>query len=232
MFDEFVQLDLIDDSPIRIPKALEAAFVADATSVKVKKGQTFLSKSDETTNIYLIRRGLIEFTLFSASARETLFRECGPGQIVGELAAIDESPRSMNAVALEDSEVLSMSRHSFRVLIDQNSEFRDWMLKLMAGRIRELSQRILNLSTLTVPCRVWLELIQRCEELGRDRGSVTLLNFPVHRRLAAKLGTHREAISREFSKLTNEGIVKQNGRELEICSVDRLRELTIRHLGT
>ena len=232
MFDDFAQLDLIDDRPIRIPKSLEAAFIADASLVKLKKGQTFLSKSDETTHVYLIRKGRIEFTLFSISARETLFRECGPGQIVGELAAIDDTPRSMNAIALESSEVFSLSRASFWLLIDKNDEFRAWVLKLMARRVRELSQRILNLSTLSVPCRVWLELIQRCEEMGHDKGRVTLLNFPVHRRLAAKLGTHREAISREFSKLTSEGIVKQNGRELEICSVDRLRELIIRHLGT
>lgn len=232
MFDDFALLDLSDERPIRIPKTLEALFIGHASVVKVDKGQTFLSKSDETTNVYLIRRGCMEFTLFSVAAKETLFRECGPGQIVGELAAIDETPRSMNAVALEDSEVLSMSRRSFRLLIDQNSEFREWVLMHMAGRIRELSQRILDLSTLSVPCRIWLELVKRCEELGRDKSSVTLLNFPVHRRLAAKLGTHREAISREFSKLKSEGIIRQKGRELEICSVDRLRKMIIRHLGT
>lgn len=232
MFDDFAQLDLINDGPVRIPKSLEASFIADASLVKVKKGQTFLSKSDDTTSVYLIHKGRIEFTLLSVTARETLFRECGPGQIVGELAAIDETPRSMNAVALENSEVFRLSRHSFWALIDENREFREWFLKLMAGRIRELSQRILNLSTLTVPCRVWLELVQRCEELEGDRDRVTLINFPAHRRLAAKLGTHREAISREFSKLTSDGIVKQNGRELEICSVYRLREMIIRHLGS
>lgn len=231
MFDDFTQLDLINGGPVHIPNSLEAAFIANASVTNIKKGQTFLSKSDDTTSVYLIRKGLIEFTLFSITARETLFRECGPGQIVGELSAIDEIPRSMNAVALEDSEVFRLSRNSFQMLINENGDFRDWILKLLSGRIRELTQRVLNLSTLTVPCRVWLELVQRCEELSRDNDRVTLINFPVHRRLAAKLGTHRETISREFSKLTSEGLIKQDGRELEICSVSRLREMIVRHLG-
>ena len=231
MFDDFAKLDLIDDGFITIPKHLESAFIETASIVKVKRGQTFMSKSDESTSVYLIDSGRIEFTLYSVTAKETLYRECGPGELIGELAAVDESPRSMNAVAVEDSTLFSLSRNAFLSLIDANPEFRSWFMSLLVGRIRDLSHRILVLTTLTVPCRVWLELLQRCEQVSSDEDCVTLNNFPVHRKLAAKLGTHREAISREFSLLTKDGLIKQQGRQLEVCSVSRLRRMIIRHLG-
>ncbi|MCU6313095.1 helix-turn-helix domain-containing protein, partial [Enterobacter cloacae] len=68
-------------------------------------------------------------------------------------------------------------------------------------------------STLVVRKRLILELLRRAEEIGPVNGQVSVDPAPTHFELAAKISTHREAVSREMSALAKRGLVeRRNGR--------------------
>lgn len=214
-----------------MPQRIAEEFEKRAVLLKRASKQSILTQTDQTNDVFLIRKGLVEFSLLAASSKETLFRECGPGELFGELAALDDSLRSVNATVVRNAELYRMKANQFQNLLQESEEFRHWFDRLLAHRIRELSQRVFALSTMTVPCRIWNDLINRADHAGRVDGPIILADFPTHKKLASFLGTHREAVSRELRELAKEGIVSQKGRILRILDLERLNAMLRRHLG-
>jgi CRP/FNR family cyclic AMP-dependent transcriptional regulator len=99
------------------------------------------------------------------------------------------------------------------------------MSRLLVSRIRNLTSRAFELATLPVAGRVQSELLRLAREadVGSDR--LVIQPMPTHADLAARIGTHREAVTRELNLLAGEGILRQSGRKVEILSISKLHAL-------
>ena len=143
-----------------------------------------------------------------------------------ELAAIDGLPRSASATALEDCQLARMSGPAFVAFLGEVPRAGLWMAQQLAKRVRDLTNRTFELATLPVAARLQTELLRLAlasESPAPDRAVIRPL--PTHADLAARIGTRREAVSRELSILAHEGLVLQSGRSLEILSLAKLRLL-------
>ncbi len=215
----------------RVPDALAHAFSEHAKLTRKAANQSIITQTDQTSDVYLIQSGIVEFSQLSPSSKETVFRECGPGEIFGELSALDDSLRSLNVTATSDCELLRMSGAKFRELLAENEQIREWLHRSLAYRVRDLSLKVFSLSTMTVPCRIWTDLIRRAREANPNSDYVEISGFPIHSKLAASLGTHREAVSRELSELSKDGIIIQQRRKLIVNSVSSLERMLQRYLN-
>lgn len=193
--------------------------------MKVRRGQIVLSEGSETNEVYLIRDGTVQISLISPHGREVILREMGPDRIFGEIAAIDGLPRSANVIALEDSLLASMRGDEFLEFLGGGPQAGLWMSQLLAQRIRDLTERAFELATLPVAGRVQRELLRLAAEGGGTGDRVQIARMPTHADLAARIGTHREAVTRELNLLAGEGILHQSGRTAEILSIARLQAL-------
>jgi CRP-like cAMP-binding protein len=213
------------------PVALRDAYLGRARLTKVRRGQIIIAEGSETTDVYLIRSGRVQISLFSPHGREVILREMGPNLIFGELAAIDKQARSANVVAVEDSELALMRGEDFLDFLGAVPQAGLWMSQLLVARIRNLTARAFELATLPVAGRVHSELLRLARETGMEADRLEIQPMPTHADLAARIGTHREAVTRELNLLASEGIVRQSGRKVEILSVARLHALydRIRH---
>lgn len=208
------------------PKDLCAAFEQRAQVQRLRKDQMVVGEGTDASEVYLIQSGRVQFSLVSVHGRELILRDFGPGHIFGELAAIDGLPRSASAVALEDCLVARMSGPAFVSFLGEVPRAGLWMAQQLARRVRDLTNRTFELATLPVAARLQTELLRLAlagEQPGLDRAVIRPL--PTHADLAARIGTRREAVSRELSNLAHEGLVVQSGRALEIHSLARLRTL-------
>jgi CRP/FNR family cyclic AMP-dependent transcriptional regulator len=213
------------------PAGLRDAYLARARLVKIRRGQIVISEGSDSTEVYLICSGRVQISLFSPHGREVILRELGPNLIFGELAAIDRQARSANVVALEDSQLAHMRGDDFLGFLGEVPQAGLWMSQLLVARIRNLTARAFELATLPVAGRVHSELLRLARETGVEADRLVIQPMPTHADLAARIGTHREAVTRELNLLAGEGIVRQSGRKVEILSVARLRALydRIRH---
>lgn len=225
-FDEFISVSAVDE---RLPPELVSEFNKRAIPFRKKRNQAIVSQTDQTTDVYLILKGRVEFSLLAADSRETLFRDGEAGDIFGELSAISGEVRSLTATALCDTQLCRMTSAQFKVFLEEDREFREWFDRLLVRRIHELSQRVFALSTMTVNCRIWMDLIARSERAGIRNGRSVIEDFPIHKKLASQLGTHREAVSRELSELAKEGLIQQTGRTMTVLNVPGLKQLCGRH---
>lgn len=221
--DEVVTLGQDKESPL--PSGLRDALLARARQMPVRRGQIVIADEAQSTDVFLIVSGRMQFSLLSPHGRETILREMGPGHIFGELAAIDGYPRSANVVAVENGTLAVLTGAEFRDFLSSVPEAGFWMTQQLTTRVRGLTERLFEMATMPVSHRLQSEIARLAADAGVSEDRCVIQHVPTHAELAARIGTHREAVTRELSLLAREGIVLQSGRTLTIHSLARLHAL-------
>lgn len=218
----------IGEAGTPLPTEFLHAFIDRATSQVVRKGSHILVDGDISQDVYVVISGEIQFALYSESGKEIILRNLGPDRLFGEMAILTGAPRSVSAMTLKDSKLARMSGNEFYRLLTSFPEACYWLNQQLALRVENLTRKTYALATQSVTSRIIGELLRLCEE-GQNTGGITIIkNLPVHAKLAAKVGTHREAVTKEIAQLTKDGLVKKSGRDLIILSSSGLRALYAR----
>ena len=188
-------------------------------------GQPIISREAQDRNVYLLVAGRVRVTIYSAGGRQVTFRDFAPGEFFGEVAAIDEKPRSADVVALDSVLIASMSPDAFRRLMLEEPLVGERVIRRLAGLVRLLSERVLDLSTLGVQNRIQAELLRHAREAGVKDNVARLHPAPKHADIASQISTYREQVTREFSSLTKAGVLAKDGAALLVCDVAKLQRM-------
>jgi CRP/FNR family transcriptional regulator, cyclic AMP receptor protein len=209
-----------------LPRALAERLWADANLINAKSGRTILSLGSRSDNVYVVLEGRVQVTLYSLAGREVILRDLGEGAVFGEIAAIDGGPRSASIVALSDCLLASIRAETFVKAVTEMPEGALWLARRLAAQVRDLTERVFELNALRVRSRLHCELLRLCgaPDAGQE-GRVTLDPSPTHAELASRVGTHREAVTREMRFLVEQGIVEQQRRRMTITDLPALTHL-------
>jgi CRP-like cAMP-binding protein len=191
--------------------------------VHAKSGRTLVALGDNSNQVYFVLQGRLQTNLVSMNGKEVILRDLEEGGFFGELAAIDGQPRSASVVALTDCVLASIPGEAFRAAVTEIPAASAWLARRMVSQIRDLTERVFELNALRVRNRLHCELLRMC---GAARDGVALIDpAPTHAELASRIGTHREAITREIGFLIEQGIVEQQRRRLKVCDVPALVQM-------
>lgn len=205
------------------PASLVEAMLEHGDAMPFRKGSLILSAESIGQEVYLVRRGSVQVAVLSPNGRETILRDIGAGQCFGELAAIDGGPRSANVTALADGSLVWVRRERFLRILAEHADVSLWFLAQYSRQIRELTERIYELSSHNVASRLQNELLRMAHVSGVESGEFLIRRAPTHAELAARIGTNRESVTRELRHLADERLITQKGRYLTIHSVQALR---------
>ena len=133
---------------------------------RVEPGQVIVARNSPDRDVHFVVSGRVRVTSFSAGGKQVTFRDEEAGEMFGDLAAIDAKPRSADVLALDSVLVASLSPEHFRDLIAAEPLVRERVLQRLAGLVRLLSERVIELSTLGVQNRIHAELPQAAELEG------------------------------------------------------------------
>lgn len=228
MSAEVMGTEFLDGAQERVPDALQRAFRARARTIFARCDQIILAEDLSSTDVFLINAGKVRISLLSRQGRETILREMGEGEIFGELAAIDRQARSARVIALQDTTLSHLTGDEFIAFLGDTPAAGLWMTRQLSTRIRDLTERIFELTTMPVGSRLHRELLRLGVPMGEDGETAVIDHFPTHADLASRIGTHREAITRELGLLAKDGILRQTGRRMQVLSVGRLRAMLLR----
>lgn len=209
-----------------MPPSLREDFLARARITAVSRKQSVIAEGTESSDVYLVVAGRLQFSLVSPNGREVVLREMGPHELFGELSAIDGGARSTNVTALEDGKLAMLTAAEFTRFLIEVPQAGLWIARQLATRIRNLTDRAFELASLPVASRVQAEVLRVAREAcepGED--TVVVQPMPTHADLAARIGTSREAVSRELGLLAQEGVLTQSGRKLQVPSLAALQAL-------
>jgi CRP-like cAMP-binding protein len=214
-----------------LPARLREALWENAAVFRTNAGRALVSQGATSTSVYVVLVGRLHVMLFSATGREIILRDLAEGELFGELAAIDGQPRSTTIVALSDCTLASVNAAAFRSAVSENPEAALWLARRLSLQIRDLTDRLFERSALRVSSRLHCELLRRCVAAPPEETRVLIEPSPTHAELASCIGTHREAVTREFTYLAERGIVRQERRRIIIEDTRALAKLVRAAVG-
>ena len=190
---------------------------------KYSAGEQIFGEGDPCAGLYVVQSGNVRIFKSSAGGREQVLSIDGPGSSIAELPVFDGGNYPASAQAISDSTLLFFGRQDFHALCVQHPEVALKVLRVVGGRLRRLVGIIEELSFTTVRHRLIALLVRLGKTEGvRSGDSITLTLSANNSELAAQIGTVRELVSRNLSRLHAEGLIQVDNRALEIPSLKRL----------
>ncbi len=188
-------------------------------------GTIILSYQDASTDIFFILEGAVRAIIYAPDGKALLFTDLEKGEVFGEIAAVDRGPRSASIEALRPTLVAVMSAADFERILREDAEVSIATLRLLTSRVRRLSERVYEFRAFAVQNRIHAELLRLAKASGVTQGDVTLSPAPTLAEIADRVSTHREAVSRELSRLGSVGLISREGGALRVTDVGRLADL-------
>ncbi len=174
------------------------------------------------TDLFFVLRGHVRVVI-NAASREVILRDIRDGEFFGELAAIDQSPRSAGIVAITDTLVARMPAGVFRRVVHEHPDVCDQLLQTLVAQIRTLANRANEQSNLGVRQRLYAELLRLARAPVGGNGHLVVSPPPTHAELAARVSSHREAITRELNALARGKLIERRRGAIVLLDADRLR---------
>src|SRR5690242_1426835 len=197
---------------------------ARASKRHFDRGEVLFSEGDPCHGLFVVASGRIRIFKLSPSGREQVLAVEGPGSSFAELPVFDGGVYPASASALEDAEVFFISRKDFQNYCREHPEVALKVLAVVGARLRRLVGIIEDLSFTTVRQRLISLLLRRVQESGiTTKEGIRVALHTTHQDLAAELGTVRELVSRNLSRLQAEGLLEVDGRTIIVKDLPALK---------
>jgi CRP-like cAMP-binding protein len=210
-----------------LPDTVVRDIARTCTWNSVAAGKQIVMANERTRDVYFVTKGKLRALLYSAAeGKPVLFATISADEMFGELSALDGEPRSVTIEASSDCTLAILSKDQFLRLLETHPEFSLLIMQKLARKVRTLSDRIFEFSTLSVQARVHAELLRLAVLAGGEKNGQALISpAPLLADFAARISTHREAVSRVLSRIQDMGIARREGSDLRILDMERLRAL-------
>lgn len=178
-------------------------------------GELIFSEGEPCNGLHIIASGKVRIFKTSVNGREQVLAMNGPGETVAELPVFDGGAFPASAIAVENSELAFISRHDFRTYCMEHPEVSLKVLTVVGQRLRRLVAIIEELSFTTIRQRLISVLLKLAQSEGKKTERGIEFQLPsTHQELANQLGTVRELISRNLTRLDAEGLLEVEGRNI------------------
>jgi CRP-like cAMP-binding protein len=203
----------------------ELASVAAVAKTRRYAKDDVIFHADESGDVFcLIREGQVKVTMISPEGKEIILAILGPGEFFGEMALLDDEPRSATVVATEP--LVTIWRSDFLQILQENFSITRKVLAEISRRLRSASNRIESLATMDVYGR----LARFFLDLARDQGKVlengyVAVTRPTHQSIANMIGTSRETVSRLIHDLMRQNLLLSEGKTIYLrkTALDQFR---------
>ena len=182
------------------------------------RGSVILFENDPGDSLFVVRAGRVKVVLIGEDGREVILGVLGVGEYFGEMALIDESPRSAHVIAMEDASLIVLRREDFRRRVESNPTVAWSLLSELSRRLRRADEKIGGLVLLDVPGRIARLLLDIADEAGASLIEKTL----THQTIAQMIGASRETVSRAMKDFQDAGWISVERRRISLANRDAL----------
>jgi CRP/FNR family transcriptional regulator, cyclic AMP receptor protein len=189
------------------------------------KGQFLCYQGDPGDRLFIIANGLVKVTLTSEQGNEMVLVTLGAHEVLGELAVIDQAPRSASVVAVVPTTVLMLSRPVLLDLMGSHPAVRDALLSSLGALVRRLTEQAGDLVFLDLAGRMAKLLLRLATESGQaGAGDKVVLDLGLTQSdLAGMIGGSRPAVNRVLQSLASRGLIEISGQAIVVKDLAGLR---------
>ena len=178
-------------------------------------------RGDQTADVYFILSGATKSVNHGPNGDIAYFRLRKAGDFFGYYSALSGEPRTATMIAVGETKLAKMSAQDFVHFITHHPALSEKMLRLIMTILREETDRITHMITLTAQQLIAAELA--AQSIIQQSN---IFEIPTRADLAAKLGLTRETVSRNLTALSKSGLIEINRDQVQILDLDRLEGLT------
>lgn len=208
----------------------ELAWVEAHVAMREVRRKTMVyATGDPADSVYVLKRGVVKISSLQPDGHEILLALLRAGEVFGEEAVLDESPRDHSAEAHEDALVCVMRKADFLDLMRRHAQMAFQVTKLIGLRFKTFRMRVEQLLFKGAPARLALALLELAREHGVQDSQGVLLNLRLSQAdLANLVGLSRESVNMALADFRRQGLVIFERRSIRLPMPDALAEYCAR----
>ncbi|MBF0559646.1 MAG: Crp/Fnr family transcriptional regulator [Nitrospirae bacterium] len=207
-------------------KDLEEVRLCIVMEQYTRKKEIF-SEGDTPDWFYIVFSGKVKVTKISSDGREIIMEVISPRDFFGGFAVLKGFPFPANAVAMEDSEILKLSRKNLLTFIDRFPTVMYAITSSLGERTRGLHETLKNIALERVESRIAALLVKLADKSGEEVDAVgTVINMRITKQdIAEMVGTTVETAIRVMSRFRKSGFIADNNGKIAIKNIEGLKAL-------
>jgi CRP/FNR family transcriptional regulator len=222
MFD-IRQISIFNTLSVQDAKEIHPYLISDTFAKK----DTIFSEGDPSEWLYIVKKGKVKITKISQEGKEIILELISPLDFFGGIAVVRGFPYPANAVAMEDTEVLKISRKNLMSVMDRFPNLMYFMATNIGDRIKDSHETLKNIALEKVESRIASLLIKLSDKAGEKTPDGIMITMKLTKQdIAEMVGTTVETSIRTMSKLTKSGIVSSKAGKIVIRDLEGLKSLT------
>lgn len=188
------------------------------------KKETLFHQGDPGEEFMILAEGSVKVELMNAEGKELTLTILTPYQFLGELALLDDVPRSATVISMENSTLLSINKRDFARILESYPRMSVPMLRQLTRRVRVLTDDIASMAFLDSYSRVTRKLLTLAGEMGQatDDGHVLIDRALTHQQLANLVGTTRETVTKILNEMKDNGLLSIRRHRITILDTEEL----------
>ncbi|MFF8830765.1 Crp/Fnr family transcriptional regulator [Streptomyces sp. NPDC015131] len=210
----------------RLPEALSAALISGGRELRYPARTVVLRKGEPSSHVLLIMDGWLKVTDGSPEGHEALLALRGPGDVIGESAALHGTARSASVTALEPVRAVVLSSEGFTAFLDRHPVAMRRLMAVVTDRMRAADRKRLELAACGVKERLARLLLELAQYHGEQVPEGVLVKVPLtQQELAGAIGSSRESVTRLLRELRERGYVTTRRQALVVVEPKKLRRI-------
>ena len=195
--------------------------VREGHRMTLPAGATLLFEGDLSDRVVVVVSGAVRVFATASNGREVLVTVAGPGEIMGEMSAVDGQAHSASVNTLDEADVVLVPAASFRAVMQGNARVAFAVAIRLTRELRHNLQQRVGIEALDVPTRLAQTIVALADRLDVREGGIEL---PVSQReLAESCGASREAVTKALATFRTRGWVSTDRRSITVLDLEAIR---------
>ena len=196
----------------------------ELAEVNLSRGSSLFKEGDQGEELYFIVSGKVKLGRKAPDGRENLLAVLGPGELFGEMALFDPSPRTATATAVSETRLVGLKHSNLRDVLQTRPEVSMQLLQALARHLRRTNESLADLVFSDVPGRVAKALLDLADRFGRPAPDGILVPHELtQEELAQLVGASRETVNKALAEFVQRGWLRLEARAVVILDLNRLR---------
>jgi len=187
---------------------------------RVARGGVIFAKGDAGTGVMAVLAGSVKISVASASGRDIVLNIIHPGEIFGEIALLDGHPRTADATAMTDCELVVVEHRDFMPFLRREPELRLRLTEMLCARLRQTSKQLEAVSFLDLPTSLAKTLLG-LSEAAAQAGKVAITQDEI----SQIIGRSRESTNKQLRAWAKHGWIRLERGRVSILRSEKLAQI-------
>jgi CRP/FNR family transcriptional regulator, cyclic AMP receptor protein len=219
------KLSLLRNHPLfrDLPAPVMERLASYIKTRKVPRGTTIFSKGDPGSGLMGVLAGSVKVSVASPEGKDIVLNVFREGDVFGEIALLDGRPRTADAIAMSDCELVVIERRDFIPFLTSNPDVTIKLIEILCSRLRHTSEQVQDVTFLNLPARLAKTLLDltAAKENAEPKRKVAI----TQREISQMIGRSRESTNKQLRAWVKRGWVRLERGGVTVLAPDKLATL-------